>query len=148
MRRAFLVLLSVTVLCAFSAGCGSKGGQAGGGGTATEKTGGGADKNQQLEIAKAFLEVNQKRLQDCMRAIKEEGDNCGCGTRIEAVEYASEIYFAEKGRYPSSLDELIDSGYLEGPASLYECPWGGTVTYDFKGGQEEPEGFCSVHGSP
>lgn len=57
---------------------------------------------------------------------------------------------ANDGEYPSSLKELVDEEYLEGPISAYDCPSGGTIDWNFNpcpdGGPPDP--VCSLHGSP
>lgn len=78
----------------------------------------------------------------------EEGKTCLANMKM--VVTAANVYAADKGGYPSSVEELIDGKYLEGPLSAYDCPSGGTIEWNFNPGKDggPPEPECSIHGSP
>lgn len=77
----------------------------------------------------------------------DEGRTCLANMRM--VVTAANVYAADKGVYPSSVEELIDGKYLEGPLSAYDCPSGGTIEWNFNPGKDggPPEPGCSIHGS-
>jgi hypothetical protein len=73
-----------------------------------------------------------------------------CPANMRTVISASHMYAAmHDGEYPGSLQQLIDEGFIEGPAYLCDCPQGGVIDWNWNPGLDggPPEPVCSVHGS-
>lgn len=72
-----------------------------------------------------------------------------CWQNMCMVVTSSEAFAAiNGGSYPGSIQEIIDAGLLDGPVSLYLCPEGGEITWNWNPGDEgsPPEPYCSIHG--
>jgi competence protein ComGC len=63
-----------------------------------------------------------------------------CWAQERTVEGAAQMYQAEKGELPDSMDAMVSEGLLK---QVPTCPTGGTYTYDDSTG----ELTCSQHGS-
>ena len=73
-----------------------------------------------------------------------------CVANMRTVVSASHMYAAaHDGEYPGNHQQLIDEGFIEGPASHYDCPEGGEIEWNWNPGTAggPPEPICSIHGS-
>jgi competence protein ComGC len=73
-----------------------------------------------------------------------------CTANMQTVISASHMYAAaHDGEYPGSLQQLIDGGFIEGPAYRCDCPQGGVIDWNWNPGLDggPPEPVCSIHGS-
>ena len=85
-------------------------------------------------------------LTDSYGEAKESAEEKTCLANMRIVISGANIFAADTGAYPSSLQQLVEK-YIDGTASDYDCPSGGTITWNFSPAGP-PEPVCSVHGEP
>ncbi len=76
--------------------------------------------------------------------LARSADAAACKKNMAAIESAANMKFSQNvldgnAKYPSSIREMVNSGYLD---SEPECPSGGVYLYDSNTGKVE----CTVHG--
>ncbi|MDZ5619761.1 prepilin-type N-terminal cleavage/methylation domain-containing protein [Nocardioides sp. HM23] len=66
-----------------------------------------------------------------VRAIDDNGEQAACEAEVRAVETAVEAFYADRGQYPDTVQDLVDEGFLrDDPGEASNLAPGTTIDDD------------------